>query len=323
MSEQDKYQVAGYPSQIQDPGMGMAKPYTGALGALLSPLPGPKVCAALVKAQKTAKAVGKDARNSHHGYSYASSEAIIEEARAALAEAELAVFPVCHDRDPNKPDHSWIGEGDGAFIDAPRRVKTIYLLIHESGETMRFESTAPVIPEKGRPEDKAEFGARTENLAYALRDLLLLPRVDVETPSGRDDRDKPLRGQPPVKPSSQPMSKQMSPRQESVPPKAQEASSPATPAAAATLPASKTLRPSIPASSSASAANAPVIEREPEPITAEQDTEIGALFKKAKMSRVAVTEWITREINPKGPSYLTRADGDIVIEKLKAMLEKV
>ena len=49
----------------------------------------------------------------------------------------------------------------------------------------------PVLPEKGRPIDKAEAGARTYALSYFLRDLLLIPRVDEGSDvDQRDDRDR-------------------------------------------------------------------------------------------------------------------------------------
>jgi hypothetical protein len=156
----------------------------------------PELAKALVAAQKAAKAVSKDARNNHHGYNYASAENIIDEARGALSDAGLAVMPLSVGPDPRFPDHVWSGEGDAAWIITPRRILSTYRLLHESGQSMDFWMSTPVIPEKGRPEDKAEFGSRTENLGYAMRDLLLLPRgtEGADAPSGRDDRDKNLRG---------------------------------------------------------------------------------------------------------------------------------
>ncbi|HEU4368312.1 MAG TPA: ERF family protein, partial [Methylomirabilota bacterium] len=134
----------------------------------------PALNKALAAAQRRAQAVEKDAQNTFHKYKYASAEAIIAEAREALSAEGLAVFPLSIDRDPTQVDHKW-GEGvdkDGKpdqYIDVPRRVLARYLLLHESGEEREFSSSVPVIPEKGRPEDKAEFGSRTENLGYALR----------------------------------------------------------------------------------------------------------------------------------------------------------
>lgn len=157
-----------------------------------------RLAGALVRAQQRAEAVEKDATNAFHRYKYASAEAIIAEARAALAAEGLAVFTASVDADPAQRDHVWQGEGNAAWIITPRRIRVVYLLLHESGESMEFVSSTPVIPEKGRPEDKAEFGARTENLGYALRDLLLLPRVADGIPSARDDRASEPKGPAPA-----------------------------------------------------------------------------------------------------------------------------
>ncbi len=166
------------------------------VGKLLVPTFGPELAKALVAAQKAAKAVAKDAENTFHRYKYASAEAMLDEARGALASAGLAVMPLSVGRDPDQPDHVWQEGTDDkgkptTWIVTPRRIRCTYLLMHESGQTQMFWFTTPVIPEKGRPEDKAEFGSRTENLGYAMRDLLLLPRgtEGADGPSGRDDRD--------------------------------------------------------------------------------------------------------------------------------------
>lgn len=158
----------------------------------------PTLVRALIAAQRRAKAVAKNAENLFHKYKYASADAVIDEASECLAAEGLAVFPVSVGRDPEQVDHVWQIEkdekgADASFIVTPRRILAIYSLVHESGEEREFRSSTPVIPERGRPEDKAEFGARTENLGYALRDLLLIPREDQakETPSARDDRQTP------------------------------------------------------------------------------------------------------------------------------------
>lgn len=162
----------------------------------------PALAKALVAAQKRVSHVGKDAKNEFHNYKYASSEAVIDEASGALSEEGLAFLPLRIERDPAQVEHVWTGEGEDAWISTPRRMRAVYLLLHESGEQFEFESSMPVIPEKGRPEDKAEFGARTENLAYALRDLLLIPRLGEGGASGRNDTDDkgprpPKQAQPP------------------------------------------------------------------------------------------------------------------------------
>jgi len=126
-------------------------------------LPGPKTCAALVKAQKAAHAVQKGSKNDYHRYAYASAEAIISESRAPLAEAGLAVL-----------QSGWRHEriAGESFIEADM------LIAHESGEVSLSRMHMPVIPEKGRPLDKAVSTALTYLMGYGLRGLLNLPRVE-------------------------------------------------------------------------------------------------------------------------------------------------
>lgn len=138
------------------------------------------IAAGLHAAQKAAIPVGKDATHTHHKYKYVSADSMIAEGRAALREGGLALFPAGW-RFESAPD-----EG-GSVIG---RVVVRYVLSHVGGAWCAWESSAFVIVEKGRPADKAELGALTENLAYTLRGLLLLPRVDEQTAIElRDDRN--------------------------------------------------------------------------------------------------------------------------------------
>lgn len=137
------------------------------------------LAAALVLAQANARAVGLDAKNNHHGYRYASAEGIIMEARGALASAGLALLTL-----------GWDFDGSATSGGAIGRVIVRYELVHTSGESKAFQSSSPVVPERGRPADKAEAGALTTNLGYLLRGLLLLPRDDeAASMDQRDDRD--------------------------------------------------------------------------------------------------------------------------------------
>lgn len=120
------------------------------------------LAAALCAAQQAAEAVSKDATNTFHRYEYASAEAILTEARAALNIAGLSV---------SATKTLLERQGDTWMMHA------FYRVLHVSGESAELESSYPVIPDKGRPLDKAMSAARTTALAYALRDLLLLPRV--------------------------------------------------------------------------------------------------------------------------------------------------
>ncbi len=139
--------------------------------------------AALARAIGRAGGVDKDAKNSFHGYKYASAEGLIAEAREALASEELAVFSSSWQVIDRERENA---AALGYFAD----VAVIYTVAHSSGAAMVCNATTPVISEKGRPEDKAVATALTYNLGYFLRGLLLLPRVDADHDADqRDDRN--------------------------------------------------------------------------------------------------------------------------------------
>ncbi len=149
----------------------------------------PKLAAALVKAQQNVKAALKTSENSFHKYKYASAEEVLIVGREALNENGLAMLPMAEDFTTIQPIDDKCG---GAVA----LVKCKYVVVHESGASYEFSTDVPVVPERGkssgwsRPADKATFGARTEALGYALRDLLLIPRQDAQDVSGRADKGK-------------------------------------------------------------------------------------------------------------------------------------
>jgi hypothetical protein len=159
----------------------------------------PALYAALATAQASAYGVEKDKTNSYHQYPYASAEAVILEGRKALACADLAFLTVERKFVPTSglsatasaEDDSAGRPGKGKPPKTPiGRVEMRYLLVHKSGESLEILSSTYVIPESGRPADKAEAAAVTSDLSYTLRGLLLLPRGLGEPPiDGRDDRD--------------------------------------------------------------------------------------------------------------------------------------
>jgi hypothetical protein len=128
----------------------------------------------LAAAQQRCRAASKDSRNSYHGYKYASSEAIITEAKAALADSGLSVTPM--------KQHI-----ENAVLSRE------FLLMHESGESLSIATSWPIVPDKGRPLDKAVAIAATSSLAYLLRDLLLMPRVDdADDLPAQTDKQQPV-----------------------------------------------------------------------------------------------------------------------------------
>lgn len=144
---------------------------------------------ALVKAAASAQAVGKDATNSYHKYAYASAESLLDEARAALTSAGLTAFPMGWTFEESPAPPTIFGD-DGkpmAVRGVIGRMHVRYRLIHISAQWIDFESSTPVIPEKGRPEDKAEATALTYNFGYFVRGLLMLPRVEAGQVDERKD----------------------------------------------------------------------------------------------------------------------------------------
>lgn len=154
-------------------------------------LKGPgKLAEALDKARARCKSAHKDAVNNFHKYKYASAESIIDEAKAALEGTGVSLIPVRNELQVK-------GSGPNAVLNAHRWM----LLTHASGEAVPVEFDWPVIPDRGRPTDKAYASALTTGLAYYLRDLLTMPRVDPEDDiAGREDREEPAPAPPPKPP---------------------------------------------------------------------------------------------------------------------------
>ncbi|NIM50428.1 MAG: hypothetical protein GTO22_14460 [Gemmatimonadales bacterium] len=128
----------------------------------------------IVLAQHLARHVVKRSKNQHHQYEYASTEDVIRECNHALSAAGLAFLPVEYRIDRSTE---------------PATLHANYVLLHwKDTRSMAFSSQTSILPGKGRPEDKAEATAKTYDLGYTLRGLLLLPRVDKGTEvDQRDD----------------------------------------------------------------------------------------------------------------------------------------
>lgn len=148
---------------------------------------------ALARAQAQAQGVEKGSVNTFHRYKYASAEDVIAVSREALAGTGLAFLCLS----------ATVQWGEPAVLTCR------YALVHESGASMELVSETPVIPEKGRPEDKAVATAKTYDLGYALRGLLLLPRVEEGADADqRDDRHRePRSKQPRSAPTASPTPK--------------------------------------------------------------------------------------------------------------------
>ena len=140
---------------------------------------GSELAKALIAAQATIRAVVHDARNEFHKYDYTSSEAIISEGKTALTAAGLALIPLTQELP------TAAGENSSRY-----EVHRSFLLVHGvSGESLTLTTAWPVHVDKGKTVDKAVASAVTTSLAYLLRDLLLMPRVDKgDDLAAREDR---------------------------------------------------------------------------------------------------------------------------------------
>ena len=163
-------------------------------GALIQHAPQPSDLAkALAAARDKCGAAAKDAKNAHHNYRYASADEVIEVAKTALEGTGLSLVPGC-------PKLRVLGSGATALFALTRT----FVLIHASGEILPLgELEWPVMPNTGRPVDKAYAIAITSSLAYLYRDLLAMPRGTEDDMSARDDRGSPPMT-PPVQPSAPP-----------------------------------------------------------------------------------------------------------------------
>lgn len=146
---------------------------------------GKQLRAALLQAQRNAQAVAKGSQNSFHKYAYAAAEHILVESKDALLAAGVEVH-----------------RGSYKLKDLAGSIvceMSIEICHVESGESVSHSIEYFVIPDKGRPLDKALNSALTTSFAYFLRDLLLIPRLtqaEVKAISdaaagevcGRDDR---------------------------------------------------------------------------------------------------------------------------------------
>lgn len=176
----------------------------------------------LVKAQAYARGVEKNGQNKQGGgYTYATSEDMIAEGRKSLLEGGKIAFAVT----------GWLFEAielreaktrekggeTKALAQAIGRIKVKYLLVSlEDGGAFEGETSAPIVPEWGRPDDKAEYGALTQCHAYTLRGILNLPRGlsgevnmdvrdDERAPEPADDRaPEPPRDAPAERPAVPP-----------------------------------------------------------------------------------------------------------------------
>lgn len=140
----------------------------------------PHLSAALAAARDKCQTAVKDKRNEYHKFNYASADEIITVAKAALEGSGLGIIPQLQEL-------TTAGTGNATIYALNRTI----FLSHSSGEFVPLHVHGwPVVPDKGRPLDKAFAVALTSSLAYLLRDLLQMPRGDESDMNTRDDRGK-------------------------------------------------------------------------------------------------------------------------------------
>lgn len=126
----------------------------------------------LLKAQQAIESVDKSSRNDYNSFNYTSAETMITDCRVALHKQGLLVTR-----------NGWriINEPDATPV-----VEAVYVLAHKDGHSVVCATQYPILAKKGMPEDKALNASLTTGLNYFLRDLLLVPRVEVEVCSRPD-----------------------------------------------------------------------------------------------------------------------------------------
>lgn len=134
---------------------------------------------ALLSAQRSAKAVAKEATNAFMKYKYATAESMVEEAKLHLNNAGLVLLLVEKTVQPS-------ANGGTELVQK-------FVLAHpESGEAMDLKTSMAVVIDKGKPADKSEASTATFDLGYFMKSLVLLVREDAETAvDARDDRAAP------------------------------------------------------------------------------------------------------------------------------------
>lgn len=146
-----------------------------------------KFAAALVAAQGKMKALVKD--KASYVAKFVSTERVIQESKEVLSECGLAVVAVGSQMD--KGELVDVENKEGMIVQRPSwTLRTTFHVVHESGFYQPMSFDMAVIPEKGKPLDKAVASASTFSWGYFLRGLLMIPRVGSEQEvDERDDRN--------------------------------------------------------------------------------------------------------------------------------------
>jgi hypothetical protein len=152
-----------------------------------------RLAQSLAQARDKCKSATKDGYNDYHKYAYATADNVIGGASEALAGSGLALVPVSEEL-------AVLAGSPPIYV-----LNRTLLLSHSSGESIRIEVKGwPVVPERGRPLDKAFCVALTTSLAYKLRDLLQMPRGEDDDAAAQDDRETPVSAAPAIRQEASP-----------------------------------------------------------------------------------------------------------------------
>lgn len=155
-----------------------------------------KIASALVKATREAHAVEKrgTVKTASYSYNFAGADALMSEAREALAGAGLAIvltrwWPVVE-------RHEGMTDDGKPSVWFDRTLWAEFLLCHEEGDSHPLGPfQMPVLEERGRGIDKCDAAALTYLTGYTMRGTLNLPRVEKGSQvDERDDSERAPRG---------------------------------------------------------------------------------------------------------------------------------
>ena len=133
------------------------------------------IWSALAQARAAMTPLVKDAENNFHNYRYTSADTMIGSGSRCLAAHGLSLIVTSAEIVTQE-------NGD-------KTLRSVLTLTHSDGGVCTIgPCDMPVLPDKGRPLDKALCSARTVGLAYCYRDLLGIERPDSDDDiAGRDD----------------------------------------------------------------------------------------------------------------------------------------
>jgi hypothetical protein len=133
---------------------------------------------ALVRATALARGAIKKGFNNHHKFRFVDTDTMVHLTSNALTDEGLTLMPL------KDEVVSVVGAAEGQLF-----IRRSWLLVHEGGGSILIERDWPIVPERGRPLDKATASGYTSSLNYLLRDLLMVPRFDTEDEMNANSRD--------------------------------------------------------------------------------------------------------------------------------------